>query len=90
MIDRPRGHISMGQHKIIPVEEALAHTLSSIKLLLQRFDSFSCRHVYRENNKEADKASKEGIRLVVGTWTMKESIDGRTLGFYHRPFIEID
>ena len=157
MIDRPRGLFSMGQHKMITVEEVLScfyqtliilfflwdlgggtnnfselmslklllifslekgcnklnfmgdslnvinwinqtqecrqlrlsHTLSSIRLLLQRFDSFSCRHVYRENNKEAHKASKEGLRLAAGTWTVKETIDGRTQGFYHRPFIEI-
>ena len=65
----------------------LAHVLSAIRLLLQRFDSFTCRHVYRENNKEADKASKEGLRLAAGTWIVNETIDGRTNGFYHRPFI---
>ena len=67
----------------------LAHTLYSIRLLLIRFVSFSCRHVYRENNKEADKASKEGLRLAAGTWTVKETKDGRTQEFYHGPFIEI-
>ena len=66
----------------------LAHTLSSIRLLLQRLDSFSCRHVYMENNQEADKASKEGLRLAAGMWTVKEINDGRTQGFYHRPYIE--
>ena len=66
----------------------LAHILSAITLLLQRFELFSCQHVYMENNKEADKASKEGLRLAAGSWTVKEIYDGRTLGFYHRPFIE--
>ena len=66
----------------------LAHTLSSIKILLQRLDYFSCWHVYREKNQEVDKASKEGLRLAPGTWTVKEINDGRTQGFYHRPFIE--
>ena len=66
----------------------LAHILYSIRLLLQRLDFYSCRHVYRDNNQEVDKASKEGLRLAVGSWTVKEIYDGRTQGFYHRPFIE--
>ena len=66
----------------------LAHTLHAIRLLLQRFESYSCRHVYRENNQEADKASKEGLRLDMGTWTVKEIKDGRLQEFYHRPFVE--
>ena len=67
----------------------LAHTLHSIRLLLSRFNSFSCRHVYRENNKEADKASKEGLRMATGNWMIKETFEGRTQDYYHRPFIEI-
>ena len=67
----------------------LAHILFAITLLLQCFDSSSCRHVYREYNKEADKASKEGLRLAAGTWTVKEFIEGSTQDFYHRPFIDI-
>ena len=66
----------------------LSHSLHSIRLLLQRLDSFSCRHVYRENNQEADKASKDELRLASGTWTVKEINDCRLQGFYHRPFIE--
>ena len=42
----------------------LAHIIYSIRQLLLHYNSFSCRHVYRENNKEADKASKEGLRLA--------------------------
>ena len=67
----------------------LAHIIYSIWQLLLRFDSFSCRHVYRENNKEADKASKEGLRLAASTWMVKETNDGRTQEFYHRSFIEL-
>ena len=67
----------------------LAHVIYSIRQPLQRLDAFTCRHVYRENNKEADKASKEGHRLAVGTWMVKETNDGRTQEFYHRPFIEL-
>ena len=66
----------------------LAHILSAIRLLIQCFDSFSCWHVYRENNKEADKASKEGLRLEAGSWTVKEVLEGISQDYYHRPFIE--
>ena len=67
----------------------LAHILTAIRILLQRFDLFSCRHVYRENNKEAAKASKEGLRLAAGSWTVKEFFEGRTQEYYHRHFIEV-
>ena len=67
----------------------LAHIIYSIRQLLLRYNSFSCRHVYRENNKKADKASKEGLRLAEGTWTVKETSNGRIQAFYHRPFIEL-
>ena len=67
----------------------LAHIISSIRQLLLQFDSYSCRHVYREDNKEADKASKEGLRLALGTWLVKESNEGTVQAFYHRSFIEI-
>ena len=67
----------------------LAHILQAIRLLLSRFNTFSCRHVYRENNKEADKASKEGLQMATGNWLIKETFDGRTQDYYHRPFIEI-
>ena len=66
----------------------LAHIIYSIRQLLSRFNSYSCRHVYRANNMEADKASKEGLRLAEGTWMVKEFINGSLQAFYHRPFIE--
>ena len=65
----------------------LAHVIYSIRQLLQRLDSFTCRHIYRENNKEADKASKEGLQLAEGYWTVKENVNGRMQAFYHRSFI---
>ena len=67
----------------------LAHIIYSIRQLLLRFDSFSCRHVYREKNKEAFKASKEGLRLAEGIWMVKETFNGRLQAFYHRPFIDL-
>ena len=66
----------------------LTHIIYSIRQLLSRFNSYSCRHVYRANNMEADKASKEGLRLAEGTWMVKEFINGSLQAFYHRPFIE--
>ena len=39
-------------------------------------------------NTEADKASKEGLRLAEGTWAVKEFTNGRQQAYYHRPFIE--
>ena len=67
----------------------LAHVILSIRQLLQHLNTFTCRHVYRENNKEADKASKEGLRLAEGIWLVKEMVNGRQQAFYHRPFIDL-
>ena len=66
----------------------LAHIISSIQQILLRFDSFSCRHVYREINQEADLASKEGLGMEMGTWLVKEYIAGIVQIFFHRPFID--
>ena len=54
----------------------LANILHYIQTVIQTFDSFSCRHVYRENNQKADQASKEGLLLELGTWKVKEERDG--------------
>jgi len=63
--------------------------LSSIRMVLQNFDTFSCRHVYRENNLVADVASKEGLRLVLGRWKITETRDGTSQDYYHRPFVDL-
>lgn len=63
--------------------------LSSIRLVLHSIDTFTCKHVYRENNKEADSASKEGLQLELWVWKVKETREGRTEEYYHRPFIEL-
>jgi len=39
----------------------LENLLASIRGVLHNFDTFDCRHVYRENNQKADKSSKEGL-----------------------------
>jgi len=66
----------------------LGNLLNEIRMILLNFDNFTCRHVYRENNKEADRASKEGIPKAFGAWHVTEVNDGRSFGYYHRPFID--
>ena len=66
----------------------LSNILSSITVFLDSYDSLSCRHVYRENNREANKASKEGLLLTLVQWKINEQVDGATHEYYHRPFIE--
>lgn len=46
------------------------------------------RHIFRENNAEADAASKEGLTLGDGIWKIAESLNGNVQVFFHRPFIE--
>jgi ribonuclease HI len=41
----------------------LANIVEDIKLLHNFFYFFSCQHVYRERNKEADRASKKGTYM---------------------------
>ena len=68
----------------------LSNILASISDIIGSFDSFSCRHVYREFNREANKASKEGLRLTLGQWKVSELVYGAAHEYYHRPFIERD
>ena len=66
----------------------IANILFALQNVIQSFDAFHCRHVYRENNKEADRASKEGLRLDFGNWKFHEEREGQSYEFYHRPFID--
>ena len=66
----------------------LENILISIAELIGSLDSFSCSHVYRENNREADMASKEGLLLMEGEWKIWEKLDDTEQPYYHRPFIE--
>ena len=66
----------------------IANILSALQNVIQSLDAFQCRHVYRENNKEADQASKEGLRLDFGAWKVHEEREGQSYEFYHRPFID--
>ena len=66
----------------------LANILSSIKEVINTYATFSCRHVYKENNETMDKASKEGLEMALGIWKIKEQREGNTLEYYHMTFIE--
>ena len=62
--------------------------LTSIRAVIETYTSFNCQHVYRENNRQADKASKAGLQLEVGRWNISESLDGIVHEYYHHPFIK--
>ena len=66
----------------------LQNILLSIWDIMESFDFISCSHVFRENNCQADSASKEGLQLDTGVWKIKEQLDDVVSQFYHRPFIK--
>ena len=35
---------------------------------MEKFDTITCHHVYRERNSDANKLSKEGLRMEQGAW----------------------
>ena len=62
--------------------------LFSIVAVIESYTTFNCHHVYRENNRFVDRASKAGLQMEVGRWQIRESIDGLVHAYFHRPFIE--
>ena len=54
------------------------------------FDLITYTHVYRENNSQADSASKEGLLLDLGVWKVKERLGDAAFEYYHRPFFEVE
>ena len=66
----------------------LENILRSSREVLNMLADFSCRHIYRENNREADSTSKASLHLAMGKWKIKEHKDGNIHEYYHRPFIE--
>ena len=66
----------------------LENILLTAREILDTFDEFTCCHIFRENSREAYLASKAGLQLVMGQWQIKEHINGSTLDYFHRPFIE--
>ena len=53
---------------------------------LSFFESISFTHVYREQNKEADKLLKKGLTLQWGEWKILETQNSKATEYPHRPF----
>jgi len=68
---------------------SLRHILDEALRLISNFDFFSCNHIYREHNTEANSLSKEGANQEQGIWLIIEKIDGVSYQYYHRPFMDI-
>lgn len=68
---------------------SLRHILDEAKRLTTSFDSFVCRHIYREQNTEADQLSKEAAHSQLDQWLIQEKIDGTFHQYYHEPFVDL-
>ena len=66
----------------------LRNILLTIWEMVETFDLITFTHVYRENNCQADYASKEGLLLDPGSWEVKECLGDEEYAYYHRPFFE--
>jgi hypothetical protein len=66
----------------------LVSLVEDIARLQTSFDTFVCQHVYRENNKEADQWSKEGIHLAMGQWKVIEYQNEQAYEYMHQSFLE--
>ena len=56
---------------------------------MESFELITYTHVYRDNNSQADSASKEGLLLDPGVWKVKEWLGDAAFEYYHRPFFEV-
>jgi ribonuclease HI len=54
----------------------LSPLLNEVLTISNSYRVLSFHHVYREQNEAADKLSKEGLQLALGTWKMKQSNAG--------------
>ena len=54
------------------INTSLDALVEEFSRLFANFDSLSLKHVYREQNMEVDRLSKEGISLTWGTWKIIE------------------
>ena len=61
----------------------LQNLFCSIGVILRSFASFSCQHIYRENNEKADQASKRGLLLDEGIRRVREHIEGVISEYFH-------
>ena len=68
----------------------LENILLSILAVIDTFDSFSCEHVFRENNSQADSSSKEGLQFDSGLLKIKERLENTVYEYFHWPFIEVE
>ena len=66
----------------------LRHILGEVQRLITTFDSFVCRHIYREQKSEYNQLSKEAVHLQGNDWLIQEEFDGTYHQHYHRPFVE--
>lgn len=52
------------------------------------FNPISFAHRYKEQNREADAASKEVVGIYQHIWDIEEFGPDGAYRFYHRPFID--
>lgn len=55
-----------------------------VSQLRNSFMEISLRHIFRERNSEADRLSKEGVDLEMGSWTVWE-VDNGVVRFVKKP-----
>eukprot|EP00253_Pinus_taeda_P036521 PITA_36521 len=57
--------------------QILKPMLEELQVLKSSFNSFSICHIYRDNNDDADKLSKEGLQQALGGWNIVEDCHGQ-------------
>jgi len=65
----------------------LENLLEDVLMLISTFEFFSCHHIYRSQNKEADQKSKEGLLLGKGHWKITEFRGAQSMDIPHAPFL---
>jgi len=65
----------------------LENLLEDVLMLLSYFETYSCHHIYRSQNQEADKKSKEGLLLNKGQWKITEFQGSQSHDISHEPFL---
>ena len=68
---------------------SLAALFEEVSRLLTNFESLTLKHVYREQNMDADRLSKARINLAGGTWKFIETKETTANDFYHRSFMDL-
>jgi len=65
----------------------LENLLEDILMLKSSFEYFTCHHIYRSQNQEADQESKKGLLLGSGQWKITEFQGDQTFDILHAPFL---